>query len=118
MKTMINALLCILIIFPTVAQAEVSDKIWSVSGMWQLSIIVGAILMAGSYWKWPVVLAALLVSFVMASGVYDMAADKFMSQAVIAEQGPDYFVNGYLSAALVPLLALLGAFAKRMLRER
>ncbi len=113
---MIRALFGILIFFPAVAQAEVSDKIWSVPGMWLFSIIVGAILMAGSYWKWPVVFAALIFSFIMISGIHDMATDKFMYQAVVAEQGRDYFTNGYLSAALLPLLAILGVFARKKRR--
>lgn len=110
---MIRTWIAIWTLLPLVAQAEVSDKIWSVSGMWWSGILFGAVFAFSSYWKWPFLLVALFVSTVMISGVQDMAGDKFMYEAVLAEQGSAYFMHGYLSGLLVTIFALFGIVAKR-----
>src|SRR5690606_23869561 len=113
MVGMVRKCIAALVLFPLVAQAEVSDKIWSVSGMWVAAIIIGAALALSSYWKWPFLFVALFVSTVMILGIQDMVDDKFMHEAVLAEQEAAYFIHGYLSGLLVTVLALLGIATKR-----
>jgi hypothetical protein len=90
--------------------AEVSDKIASIPQMWLQGFLFGGIGFLLSTKKWWLSLIGFILVFAMASGTYDMQTDKFMSAAVINEQGEGYFITGYISSAVAALLTASGVF--------
>jgi hypothetical protein len=93
--------------------AEVSDKIPSFTRLWiqgASAAIVGFLVARFTRWWWlvPIAFAALLLF-----GAWDMFADKHLAEAIRHEQGPNYELAAWISAALPIAATLLGYLARR-----
>ncbi|EIA1557589.1 hypothetical protein [Vibrio parahaemolyticus] len=99
-----------LLLFPLVSHAEVSDKIPTLVSMWATSLVLGTILFLASIrFSFPLLIAA-VISVFLAYGFYDMYTDVLFREAVIAEKGGSYFLNGFGSSMIVFILAILGRY--------
>jgi hypothetical protein len=89
-----------LVLVPSIAQAEVSDKIPSVGFLWLASLaFVGvALLLARLRWWLPAVLVPVTLVFVLA--LADQMRDPYLRAAIWAEQGWPYVASVYGSCAL------------------
>jgi len=99
-----------LLLFPVTCYAEVSDKIPTIVGMWSTSLVLGIIFFLVSLrYKFAPVLA-IFISFLLAYSFYDMYVDTSFREAVVMEQGGNYFLNGYASSIVVFIFSILGRF--------
>ncbi len=91
------------LLLPTVAAAEVSDKIPSIGFLWLESLAFAglAVVLARLRWWLPAVL--LPVTLVFVAGSLDQMSDPYLGPAIWAEQGWPYVISLYGSSALFVL---------------
>jgi hypothetical protein len=93
--------------------AEVSDKIPSFARLWIQgagAAIVGLLAARYTRWWWlvPIAFAALLLF-----GTWDMFADKHLAEAIRHEQGANYELVAWISAAFPIAATLVGYLVRR-----
>ena len=98
--------------------AEVSDKIPSFARLWIQgagAAIVGFLAARFTRWGWlvPIAFSALLLF-----SAWDMFADKHLAEAIRREQGANYELVAWISAALPLAATLLGYLARRRQVQR
>ncbi len=89
-----------IVLVPSIARAEVSDKIPSIGFLWLAALAFAgvALLLARLRWWLPAVLAPVTLVFVVAS--VDQMRDPYLRAAIWAEQGWPYVASLYGSSAL------------------
>ncbi|WP_339414555.1 hypothetical protein [Pseudomonas sp. EA_35y_Pfl2_R5] len=98
-----------LIFFACSANAEVSDKIASVSNMWTVALLSGLVASALTLWKKWFLLLGVAFSALYLSATIDLASDQSLAKAIIAEQGSLYFPQSYITS-LIPLLMVVASY--------
>lgn len=105
-----KAIFASLLLFSGPSAAEVSDKIPSISEMiwWGLALGLATLVLCCFRW-WFSCLAVLLAIF-LALGVFGLWEEPYMREAVLHEQGIEYFVVMGAQSALVLLGAGVGSW--------
>ena len=95
-----------LILIPSLAFAEVSDKMPSISKILFEGMIVGCVgFLLGRFRIWTGAIFFIFTLF-FCIGTYGLISDPFVGKAIIAEQGAPYLIAVYGSIALmiIPLI--------------
>lgn len=109
--------LLILLLLPSMAFAEVSDKVPSISFV-ALEAVVGLIV-SFALFQWRVVAGALgaVVCLALAWSTVDIVSDDYLRAALIEEQGLAYLWVSYANAVLLVAGPCVG-LAYRLWRRR
>lgn len=110
MKRMASFLFLLL---PSVAVAEVSDKMATIPEVFIQGAIAATIAFALSRFRWWLVLIAAGWALLLAAGVYGLWEEKHMREAVLHEQGIKYFAALLAELGCVVAGGALGAFLNR-----
>jgi hypothetical protein len=103
-----------MLLIPTIAAAEVSDKIPSMGFILGQGVVFAAVALVLSWFRWWFAFLGVGVGVLMLSGIWDMWQESYMRTAILNEQGPQYFVVAVVGA----LLVLGGAFGGVVLGKR
>ena len=98
----------LLIFFVCSANAEVSDKIATVSNMWTVALLSGLVASALTLWKKWFLLLGVAFSALYLSAAIDLASDQSLAKAIIAEQGSLYFPQSFITS-LIPLFMVVAS---------
>jgi hypothetical protein len=113
MRILYLAFFATVILFPTWAFAEVSDKMPSVARIWIQGGIVGAVgFFIARYRLWAGLVFGLVTIF-FCIGTYGLISDPFVGPAIKAEQGNPYLFAVYGSIILVSVPLIAGLYARR-----
>lgn len=96
------------LLIPTVAAAEVSDKIPSIGFLLAEGIVFGAAALALAWLHRWLVLLGVALATIMLWGTWDLWQEPYMRTALMNEQGRGYFVSATVSSLLVAGGALGG----------
>jgi hypothetical protein len=107
----------LLIFFTCSANAEVSDKIASVSNMWAVALIYGLVASALTFWRKWFLLLGVAFSALYLSATVELASDQSLVQAIVAEQGHLYLPQSYITS-LIPTFMVITALLWARKRNR
>jgi predicted neutral ceramidase superfamily lipid hydrolase len=97
-----------LILLPSLALAEVSDKVPTISQLWSQGFIIGLIAFMGSIYRiWTGVISGLLALF-FSFYISQILTDPFVGSAIINEQGTSYIIAVWGSIVLMIFLLTIG----------
>ncbi|RAP57078.1 hypothetical protein [Oleiagrimonas sp. MCCC 1A03011] len=107
----------LLLLLPSVAVAEVSDKMATIPEVLVQGAVAAAIAFAVSRFRWWLVFIAASWALLLAVGAYGLWEEKHMREAVLHEQGIKYFVALSAEFGCVVASGVLGAFLNRRARR-
>jgi hypothetical protein len=101
--------LFISLLFPSLAFAEVSDKMPSILVILLQGLVTAALLFALSRFRWWLVVPGVLVSAFFIVGTIELWREVPMREALLHEQGPKYFFALAVGDLLMLSASVLGA---------
>ena len=110
-------LAALLICFPSIAFAEVSDKMASIPALWLQGTVGAVILFALGRYSYVLAALGFLVCIFWLIGTYETFADPYIGPAIRYEQGVPYVFAAYGSSAML-FLGLGAGFVQRLRRKR
>jgi hypothetical protein len=99
----------IALLSPSLALAEVSDKMLSISTVLLQGSVVAGLLFALSWFRWWLVVLGVLVSAFFIVGTIELWHEVAMRDALLNEQGSKYFVALAATDLLALAASVLGA---------
>ncbi|MEK7884596.1 MULTISPECIES: hypothetical protein [Methyloversatilis] len=96
------------LLIPTLAAAEVSDKIPTIGFLLLQGILFGAAALALAGFRWWLALLGMGLGAIMLWGTWDLWQEPYMRTAILNEQGMVYFFSAAASSLLVAVGALGG----------
>lgn len=101
-------LLFTLLVFPGLAAAEVSDKAASSGALIGQGVVFAIVVFFAARFRWWLGFAGLAFGLFLLAGTVDLVSDRFVGQALLREQGSQYFVLAFGSDVAVVFSAIVG----------
>ena len=105
-----RALLAVFLL-PSLALAEVSDKMPSLLAVLAQGLLVAVFVFALSWFRWWLVIVGLSITTFLVTGTISLWRETPMREALLHEQGLSYFVALAATDLLTLIAAALGAVA-------
>jgi hypothetical protein len=100
--------LFILLLFPAVVAAEVSDKAASITLLAGQGVFIATAAFFAARYRWWFSFAGLAIGLILLANTLDLVSDRFVGQALLHEQGSKYIVAAFVSGAAVLVAAITG----------